>query len=754
MSTERAFETQSWIAANRKWLLGIILSLYLLITMGYGMVNPLFEAPDEHHHFFTANYIAENGRLPIADLQNEKLRQEAAQPPLYYLLGSLLTAPLESTQIPLWHNPQANIGDASSTININWAVHTSDENFPWQESALAPHLLRLLSTFLGLGTLLCIYGSGRLIWPQQPVIALLAASLTAFLPQFNFLHSAITNDTLVIFLCSAALWQLLFVWQNGVTNGRLLLLGFTVGLAVLSKNAGTLLLIYTLGSLLLIWLKDSRVNQPQSNLRFQSLFVNILIFLVPAILLGGWLWLRNWQLYHDITAANMFVAFAGGNRHATILQVLSEWRGLWPSMFAIFGWFNLRPPAWLYWIWNGLVIGALVGWVYGLFKNRRQKTSFETQLNLNSFIFNLQQPWFIALWLAAWVAAVYAGLLLFMLKTEAAQGRLLFPAILPLSLALAYGWSRFHWNGVYVLPPLLALFTTLYSLFFVIQPAYAPPPALANLPPQVEPLTIDLGHGLQLLGADIETKTAVPGDTIWLTLYWQAATPLEESPEFTLEILGHELERVAQVQGYHGRGLYPASLWPTEQIIADRFAIRLEEPINTPVLAALFTGLVGEESRATVGELEIEPMQWPVSDDDALARLGDGIELTAVSLEPAEAQPGDSVTVSVQWRITAPQAQTFTTLVHLLPPEGVGQPPLATGDNQPLAGKYPTHLWEAGELIDDSYTLVVPEDIENGRYPIVIGLYDANTFARLPVTVNNETVENGTFPAGWLTIHE
>ena len=44
--------------SRQRLLLGLILAGYLLVTLAYGVVNPLFEAPDEHWHFFTADYDA------------------------------------------------------------------------------------------------------------------------------------------------------------------------------------------------------------------------------------------------------------------------------------------------------------------------------------------------------------------------------------------------------------------------------------------------------------------------------------------------------------------------------------------------------------------------------------------------------------------------------------------------------------------------------------------------------------------------
>jgi hypothetical protein len=91
--------------------------------------------------------------------------------------------------------------------------------------------------------------------------------------------------------------------------------------------------------------------------------------------------------------------------------------------------------------------------------------------------------------------------------------------------------------------------------------------------------------------------------------------------------------------------------------------------------------------------------------------------------------------------------------VHLIHPDEIGQPPRASGDNQPLNGRYPTRLWQAGEVIDDRYSLIMPEDIENGRYLIWIGLYDANTFARLPVIADGAAVTD-VYQAGVVDISD
>ena len=443
----------------RVWL-ALILAAYLVITLAYGALNPLFESPDEHMHYFTIQYLVDYGQLPAVAPGNAYdawMGQEAAQPPLYYLIGAGLIAPLNPVDpsSELWLNDFTAMGDASSLNNINRFVHDGRDSFPWHGYAFAGHLLRGLSTFFGLGTLLFIYGSGRRLWPADPYRALLAAALVAFLPQFNFLHASITNDTLIIFLISAALWQIIRLWLDRVSIVRLLLLGVTIGFASLTKNAGIVLLIYAVGVLVLLAIRnqpnqddahpDDLIKPVSPTLAGMRLLLVVFVFtVVPAILLSGWLWARNWQLYGDFTATNQFIRIAGGDRDYTVWQVFGESGGLWLSLFAVFGWFNLRPPDWVYWFWNGVAALAAAGVLWhGLRRRRFRQRTPAAGGNARSFSENighlLRQKWVLPALLAGWVLLVYASLVTFMLQTEAAQGRLLFPALVPLALGVAYG---------------------------------------------------------------------------------------------------------------------------------------------------------------------------------------------------------------------------------------------------------------------------------------------------------------------------
>lgn len=741
MSALRGLATRTWL-----WL---ILAAYLLLAVGYGIANPLFEAPDEHWHFFTALYVAENKALPAVDQENpdEWMRQEAAQPPLYYLLGALLVGEIDTAAVKaqIWENPRVQWGDASARANRNNIVHGPQEAWPWRGYVRAAHLLRLMSTLFGLGTLLGIYGCGRQVWGNRPFPALLATAMVAFLPQFAFIHSTISNDALITLATTAALWQLLRLWQDRVGRNRLLLLGITVGLAILSKTAGLLLLIYAVGVLFLLALRDEGMGI-KGGRRFLKM---ALLVAAPALLVGGWLLWRNWLLYGDVTATSQFIWFARGDRQYTLGQVAREVPGLWASLFAIFGWFNVRAPQWVYWLWNGIVLLAVAGALWGMRggTNGRFPRSFAL----------LRQSWMTAVLLLGWFLAVCAGLLQFLLKTTAAQGRLLFPATVPLALGLAYGLSRWRWRPLRLLVPGLALLTTLYCLLFVIPAAYALPPVIAadEIPPTAVSYNAPLGQGIHLAAAQIHTTAATPGNWVEMTLYWRATGELvyqsrEAVPQMVVELYGRELALVGKLQSYHGSGLYPATYWQPDTIIVDRVAVRLQEETTVPTQVTLVVKLADETAAQTIGFVKAYPAQWGPLSQEILAQIGDSIQLAAATVDKTAVAPGEMVTLRLRWQVQSPPGRELATFVHLRETAAAG--PIAQGDSVPLGGDYPTRLWEAGEVIEDQYQVRIPAKTAPGRYPLMIGMYEAESVANLPLRVEGTRQPGDAYLVAWIEV--
>jgi hypothetical protein len=57
---------------------------------------------------------------------------------------------------------------------------------------------------------------------------------------------------------------------------------------------------------------------------------------------------------------------------------------------------------------------------------------------------------------------------------------------------------------------------------------------------------------------------------------------------------------------------------------------------------------------------------------------------------------------------------------------------VAQKDNWPRGGRYPTSVWDQGEVVDDHHTLVLPANLPDGDYQVIIGLYSVDSGVRLP----------------------
>jgi len=169
----------------------VIIILFLALSTTYSVVTPIFEASDELWHYPMVKYIADHWSLPVQDPQNVgPWRQEGSQPPLYYIIGALATAWIDTSDMAevRWLNPHVDNGLITEDGNTNLVIHSSREAFPWRGTVLAVHLVRLLSVLMGAGTVLFTYLTARELLPDREDVALGAAVITAFNPSHVLLH--------------------------------------------------------------------------------------------------------------------------------------------------------------------------------------------------------------------------------------------------------------------------------------------------------------------------------------------------------------------------------------------------------------------------------------------------------------------------------------------------------------------------------------------------------------------------------------
>ncbi len=705
--------------------LALVLALFLIVGFTYSVTTPLFEASDELWHYPFVKRLADGGGLPIQlSGQIGAWRQEGSQPPLYYALGALLTAAIDTSDMPAvrWINPHVDIGVLTQDRNVNMVIHTDAERWPYSGVVLAVRLVRCLSLFLGAVAVLAGYLLAKELAPDDDILALGAASFTAYNAMFLFITGSVNNDALVIPLSAIALWLMVRYVVGRPTPWQWLLLGVVLGMASIAKASG-------LGLLALVSITGALVAWRQRDWR--ELLVAGSMVALPVLAIGGWWYLRNWQLYRDPLGLNAFVAIVGP-RHPvpSMRQLLAEWKGFVMSYWGFFGGLNVAAPGWIYWTLSALGgVGLLAAPLYVWRRIRAGSWPLERWLQLGL--------------VALWPAIVLVSLIRWTLMTVASQGRLMFSAITALSLLMAMGLSSLvpRRRGLTLAGVGALMLGIAVALpFTTILPAYAAPPSLTGNE-QATPshsLNITFDDSIRLLGYDLPDAQVAPGDTVLLTVYWQCLERVPEDYSVFVHLLGQDEIILGQRDRYPGQGTYPTSLWLPGEVIVDTYAIEVPAAMLTPASLQVAIGMYRLE----------ENMRLPAVDSDG-ERLGDRVMLAQMivpervadgipnpvffnlarevalvgySLDRTAAAPGETVQLTLYWRALRDLDRNYSVFAHLV---GEGDRLWAQTDSWPRNGQSPTATWRKGQVVQDPYELAIAQDAPPGMFDLQVGMYDA-----------------------------
>lgn len=723
------------------------------------MVMGPFENLDEIEHFSAIRYIAETGSLPVHDpvLQKQYFyRQEASQPPLYYILMAGVTRLLglssEDMNVYLVSNPFVACGPSDHPYNKHGLYHNpSRDAFPWDGALLTLHVLRALTPFLQALTVLGVYAVTRLVFPHRPRAALLAAAITAFNPQFLSVASGVNNDNLVTPLTTIGLYLALLTHQRGPSWLRSVGLGILAGLAALSKLSG--LGLWALIGLVLLeiaWRRYRSEPAPRHTrwtMAATPILHGALIGVIAVAISGWWFW-RNWQLYGDLTALQPMLNMVGlrGSPILPLNEFGLVFRSFWGQIACSF--FSNR----FYVLYSLLTAVGLAGFTWGLVRGERGPAYRKAEQPNRSALF----------FLVLWFGIIFFAWLRWNMLTPAPGGRLLFPATATISALLAYGVLRLlpaNWRvwGSRCLVLVLAV-AALAALRWELYPFFAPPRVYdeASGPPISHSLDATFGPAITLAGYDAQ----IVDDPLYLdvTLYWQAMAPITQdyalAIQLTSPIPGDDSLRF-NYNTWPGQGNYPTTAWSSGRIIADYYNFRLPESDAPTQAWDLLTTFYEYESGdrlpvridgRDVGKgLVLTTLRVPgrapsCPPDGKLAsdvRFGDAAQLTHVTVQPADG----NVAVDLCWEARQSLPTDYTVFVHL---EDASGAQIATGDGPPMGGAFPTSLWQPGDVILDIRSLPSALPSQGGR--ITVGLYDPTDGSRLPVSVDGEPVLDAAAP--------
>lgn len=424
------------LAVRHSAVMLLILSAAILLT-AWSFVIPIFEGPDEYHHWQFARYLHEYRSLPVYN-QNYA---EGNSPPLYYML----IAPVATdTEIP---------PAAFTVTSQGWELAFPPRLFQNANDDLQRYwplrLARLLTVAMSVATVILCFVAGREA-TGSPSGGLLCAGLVAFLPQFTFRGSHVSNDTLVTTLCAAALCSMVIIVRRGFTWRRGVVLALICAAAFLTKK----------NALFLLAPMAIAVFTPAAPWRTNVLRVAV-TSAITVMLVAPWT-LRNIVLYGDPLAERAMYQAVG--------QIIVEKsffdpffytefpRLLTTSFIATFGWMNVSVPGWVYLLWIGL---GVVGLIFAAGEWFRGRLTTRLVLICLSFI------------VLSLIVVVRINL-----QFTQPQGRYLFPALPALALLTAAGLNAVARRIPALTPSLLVTLgvLNLYILLGIVQPLYWPAP--------------------------------------------------------------------------------------------------------------------------------------------------------------------------------------------------------------------------------------------------------------------------------------
>jgi len=411
----------------------IVLVLYIIVGLFWLVLVPPFEKPDEIHHFAYIQFIERQNRLPHQILDDDIILQfESHQPPLYYIIDAVayrifLRIGLAKTSLNNWI-PKINhsfMKDGTRENNIFFFhsenIFSPDSDYPYDVA-----FIRLLSLFWGGIAIFFIYKTSLIVFHDNSWLAILSASLVAFLPQFLFITSSINNDNLVIAISSICIYYFtkLISENNNVKIINFYILGGLLGIGLISK-----LPILSLLPLTLLFFAFPKSKPLLERLKYLTAII------IGIITISCWWFIRNLLLYEEILGNHWAVNPNNFNRMVLQRTLFSDyffsiksdfWKYVGETFVGRFGFMHIPLPSIIYRFYSLILLVSTIGVLYYII----QKT--------NTFVKKKYILFFSLAVILALCQLIYLNLTI-----ASPQGRFLFHVLPAFSILCVIGFLGF-----------------------------------------------------------------------------------------------------------------------------------------------------------------------------------------------------------------------------------------------------------------------------------------------------------------------
>jgi len=396
-------ESKHLLRVHSTVTLALIVAVYVIVGSLYAIQTPLWQVPDEPAHYNYIRALASGQGLPIlepgdydqvllskltsqgfpSELSIDRLEYEDHQPPLYYLLS-----------VPIYR-----------------VFH----------GAVLP--LRLFSVALGAGVLLAAFLVVRVVFPERTELALRTVAFIAFIPQHVAMMAGINNDALGELAVALVLWMTtIYVFRK---NDRPWFLGVLLGIALLSKTTAYPVLVVVVLAALLRWRIERR--------SLAWLLRQMGWLFIPSSAISAPWFARNGIAYGWLDPLGLVrhsQIVSGQPRTIEWLMTYGWWgllaklgRTTFQSFWGQFGWMGVLLPVRIYQVLAIFSEVLLLGFAWWIVDPRRVRLSREQRVSLVLLAISA----ILTVTAFAWYNRSFVQ----------HQGRYLFPALVPVGLAVA-----------------------------------------------------------------------------------------------------------------------------------------------------------------------------------------------------------------------------------------------------------------------------------------------------------------------------
>ncbi len=272
------------------------------------------------------------------------------------------------------------------------------------------------------------------------------------------------------------------------------------------------------------------------------------------------------------------------------------------------------------------------------------------------------------------------------------------------------------------------------------------------------PGEINLGDEVLFLGYDISSDDVMPGDTLSLTLYWEAQRRLQEDYRVFVHLDDLRPNYVSwSLSERINPADIPTSTWTPGFYVSDRHVMSIspETPAGLYVLrAGLYRrdsgdrlAILDESGSAVSDSVELGTVRVgrrTAVDMSEVTKVGpfvfgEQVRLLGYRLGEGSTVPGTYIRLLLYWDALTEMSENYSIFVHLLDDSGQMW---AQADDLPRNGLYPTWAWLPGEIVEDEHLIPLEATVATGTYHLAVGIYELDTFRRLEI-VNAEGTSLG-----------